>query len=99
MRGYVFRIGTREYFLINELAYRGFSARYIANRVFGQAVDDDSDEAVRNRQTISKHLQRQGIRLRDWRDGVTTLAKKTANEIEKAVRHRAPRRSKRRRAG
>ena len=58
--------------------FGGFSRRYIAAQVFGSAINRaDRGELA----CISGYLRRLGIKLRDWRDGLTVAAQTYATDV------------------
>jgi hypothetical protein len=68
----------------------GFSRRYIAAQVFGSPINrPDKGELS----CISGYLKRLGIKLRDWRDGLTVAAQSYAAEVstpKKVKKYRIP---------
>ena len=60
--------------------FGGFSRRYIASEVFGSSLKGASKSEL---VCISSYIKRIGVRLRDWRDGLTISAQAHAKNVSK----------------
>ena len=58
--------------------FGGFSRRYIASEVFGSSLRHVNRGELA---CISSYLKRLGIKLRDWRDGLTIAAQAYAKDV------------------
>ena len=74
----------------------GFANRFIAAHVLGKRPNEVEDYEVRGVQHV---LKRHAIRLRDWRNGETQLAKHHVRAVAQKKKHPAVSQSNRRRAG
>lgn len=74
------------------LASVGFSYRLIAELALGINRDDNGFRARSARKALASHVNRVGIRLKDWRDGRTPLAQRFAlGQVTTAKRPRRKR--------
>jgi hypothetical protein len=63
----------------------GFSVRAIAERVFGVAITEESEEAKALRHSISAYMHREKIKLGDWRNCNSILSKHHAKTVVNTV--------------
>lgn len=68
---------------VEQLALFGFSYRAMAEMVLGTPAKSNSDEAKRDRNAIAKHLSKEGLPLRSWRDCLSPVAEGVARRALK----------------
>jgi hypothetical protein len=63
--------------------FGGFSYRAIARNVLGTPFEVDTPEAINERQAIQSYAHREGLRVSDWRNGMSISAQAHISKLLK----------------